>query len=423
VITWIVRRNEKKWFLWAHYIDPHGRYMPHPGDKSFGSTEEDLYDGELHYADKHLGRLLKELANMPGADRTIIIITSDHGDGFNEHGFINHGQALYFELLHVPMIFYIPNLKPREVPGAVSPLDIVPTISDLAGIDVSDLSFEGESLVPQLFYGRDAHERIVFAETNWPKPLRAVITSSHKLIFNLKNNIYELYDLKADPKEQKNIAPRNKAPLDEMKNYLNDWLEHVYYSRDPEFNQVTTKLQDTILRGPARPKNRVEGVTFDDGRIEVVGYDVKKKTYKPNEKIAIAVYFHVVERPSDDFKLQVEAWLDVDDNGKPSKLKSGRSRAHFTAKGIFPTSRWRDGEYIRDRFKITVPKKWRGSNTIKLGLRMMKDKRNKLTPTGPTRADVPDLAILGEVGYDEPAEESEEPKKLPPPRKLERNRP
>ena len=105
-------RAHKKWFLWCHYIDPHGRYVAHPDDVEYGTTEEDLYDGEIAYTDKHIGRLLDDVAHSPATAKTIIVVTSDHGDGFNEHGFINHGIALYRELLHVPLIFYVPDNEP-----------------------------------------------------------------------------------------------------------------------------------------------------------------------------------------------------------------------------------------------------------------------------------------------------------------------
>src|SRR5690606_10086386 len=152
-LAWIGPRSDKRWFLWLHYLDPHGRYVAHPGEVSFGTSEEDLYDGELAFTDKHIGRLLDELGRLPGAERTVIVLTSDHGDGFNEHGFINHGFALYRELLHVPLIVFVPNVEPRVVPGPVSPLDIMPTLIDLCGLEPPPgASFEGESLVPQLFY-------------------------------------------------------------------------------------------------------------------------------------------------------------------------------------------------------------------------------------------------------------------------------
>ncbi len=403
-IAWIASENRNKWFLWLHYIDPHGHYVPHPGDRSFGTEQMDLYDGELYYTDKHVGRLLDELSRMPGADRTIIFITSDHGDAFKEHGFINHGQALYWELVHVPLIVYIPDLPPREVNGAVSNLDIVPTMADLAGIDISDLSLEGESLVPQLFYGRDAENRVVFSETNWPRPLRAAITSKFKLIYHLKENIYELYDLKKDPEEKHNVATRNKAAFAKMKRYLDDWLERVYYARDPETNQAAAKLKDVVLGDKPTPQHLVEGVSFDDGKIEVYGYDVGESSYRPGDKISLAVYFHAVERPSDNFKLQVEGWLAPPEGEDAKRLGTpSRSKLRFTADGIFPTGRWRAGEYVRDRFAIRVPPNWRGSDKIQLGLRMTTNNRQPVASTGPHGPGAKSVAVLGEVDYEAPA--------------------
>jgi arylsulfatase A-like enzyme len=408
-LAWISRHADKKWFLWAHYLDPHGRYVAHPGEKSFGSTEKDLYDGELHFTDKHLGRLFAELERMPGAERTIIIITSDHGDGFGEHGFINHGMALYRELVHVPLIFYIPNLPPREVPGATSPIDIVPTVADLAGIDVSDLSFEGESLVPQLFHGRDANHRVVFAETNWPKPLRAAITSEYKLVYDLRNNIYELYDLEKDPWEKRNLAHTDKEGLATMKGYLDDWLERVYFARDRETNQAAAKLDDVLLGQPPSPKVPVHGVTFDEGRIEVLGYDVKNEPFKAGDTVPLALYFRVKDRPSGPFRLQVEVWPE-DPETRPD---AARSQLRFTAKGMFPTHRWRPGEFVRDRFGPKLPAGWREAGTLVVGLRMTDDQREPVVPTGETKPGDPNLAILGRIRLE--ASEPQAPGRPPMP--------
>jgi arylsulfatase A-like enzyme len=404
-IAWIARNSKRdKWFLWAHYLDPHGRYVAHPGERSFGTTEEDLYDGELYYTDKHLGRLFKELSRMPGADRTIIIITSDHGDGFGEHGFTNHGFALYREVLHVPLIFYIPGLPARTVDGAVSPIDIVPTVCDLVGVDPSGLDFEGESLVPQLFYGKDAHHRVVFAETDAPRPIRAAITSKYKLIYKLKENIYELYDLEADPWEKRNIYNRAGGEgLGSMKEYLDHWLERVYYSRDVASNQAASRLQDVLLTDAPSPTSRTPGMSFDEGRIEVIGFDTDKSAYKPSEKIQVDVYFRVKERPSGDFRLQVEAWAE-DSRHDPGKARAGAGRRaaqstlRFTAEGLFPTSRWRPGEHVRDRFQIAIPATWREGDRITLGLRMAgADGNAKLLARGPTRPGDEHLAVLGTV--------------------------
>jgi arylsulfatase A-like enzyme len=405
-IAWIAGASQQKWFLWLHYIDPHGFYVDHPGEPSFGTTEEDLYDGELRYTDKHLGRLLAELTRMPGADRTILFITSDHGDGFNEHGFINHGQALYRELLHVPMIVYIPGLPPRTVDGATSPLDVVPTIADLIGYSYEPGQFEGESLVPQLFYGKDANHRVVFAETDWPDPLRAAITADYKLVYKLKRNLYELYDLRADPWEKKNIATRDTAAMDKMKRYLDEWLERVYYARDALSNQQIFKLRDMLLTSRPTPRHPTQGISFDGGRIEVLGFDADKDAYLPGDDIVLSVYFHVPgERPSDDFQLQAEAW-QPDPTVKPA-----RTSLRLTGKGVLPTSRWRKGEYIRDTFTLRVPRYWK-PGTILVGVGMSARTSGWQTPTGPTRDKDKGahVAVLGEVPlHERPPGEPAEP--------------
>ncbi|HKE17340.1 MAG TPA: sulfatase-like hydrolase/transferase [Kofleriaceae bacterium] len=395
-LSWLARASGQKWFLWLHYIDPHGRYVAHPGERSFGTTEEDLYDGELAFTDKHLGRLLEEMGRMPDADHTIIVVTSDHGDGFMEHGFINHGMALYRELLNVPLIVYVPNAEPREVGGAVSPLDILPTLVDLCHLDPRGAQFEGESLVPQLFYRQDASDRVVFSETNAQHTLRAVITGKSKLIYDLKANVYELYDLVADPWEKKNLWPAGaRSTFESMKHYLDDWLERVYYSRDATSNQAMTKVADNLLTAEPRPRVRVEGASLDDGAIEVVGFDPGKPAARPGDKAEFAVYFHAARRPSADFLFQVEAWRQAGPPGAPT-AKSGM---HATGGGLLPSSRWRDGEFIRDRFKVRLPDLADPTGgPIMLGLRVQTAAGHKpVAVVGASRPGDGQLLVLGQV--------------------------
>ena len=413
-IAWISSHARKKWFLWVHYLDPHGRYVGHPEGPSWGDKEEDLYDGELRYTDEHVGRLLTELARLPGADRTIVIITSDHGDGFNEHGFTNHGQALYRELLHVPLIFYVPDLPSREVGGAVTPLDIIPTIADLCGIDVSHLTFEGRSLVPQLFYGKADPGRVVYAETNYPKPLRAAVSQKWKLIYDLSNNLYQLFDLEADPWEKSNLASKNPQALADMKEHLDGWLERVMFARDSVFNQATAKVADVLLTERPKPANPVEATSFDDGAIEVIGYapDPSSPAAKPGEKMHVLVYFAVKKRPSGPHKLQLSAWLTdratFDPGAAPGK-RAARSSMRVTAEGYLPADRWRPGEFIRERFAVTVPGDWAHDpgDAVVLSL-AIQAKDGKLPAAGRTPAGEPTLAVLGLMPIERPAS-------LPPP--------
>src|SRR4030095_15058611 len=67
VLAWVSRHQSQKWFLWAHYIDPHGRYVAHPDVVAYGSSEPDLYDAEIRWTDQELGRLLDALERLPSA--------------------------------------------------------------------------------------------------------------------------------------------------------------------------------------------------------------------------------------------------------------------------------------------------------------------------------------------------------------------
>jgi arylsulfatase A-like enzyme len=409
-LGWIGEHADQRWFLWTHYLDPHGRYVAHPGETSYGTTEEDLYDGELSFTDKHIGRLLDELARLPGAERTIIVLTSDHGDGFNEHGFINHGFALYRELLHVPLIVYVPNIEPRQVDGTVSPLDIVPTLVDLCRLKPPrGAEFEGESLVPQLFYQQDAGARIVFSETNAPRPLRAVVNSKYKLIYDIKQNVYELYDLTADPWEKKNVWLGDKAAFETMKRYMDDWLERVYYSRDATSNQAMTKLSKHLLDRPPTPQHRIEGASADGGTIEVVGWGTPRPSWKAGEKIELDVFFHAARRPSGDFMLQIEA-------SRPG-ASPAKTPFRAAAGGLLPTSRWRDGEHIADDFKLRIPDSWAdpAGATITLGLRLATSADRKSIPvSGKTVPGEHDLLLLGTLPL-EPGVVAPAPPKPPKP--------
>jgi len=362
-LAWMARHADRKWFLWAHYLDPHGRYVAHGGEPSFGDTEEDLYDGEVRFTDRHLGRLLAELRRIPGGDRTVIIVTSDHGDGFKEHGFINHGMALFREMIAVPLIVHVPGLPARMAAGAVTPLDVLPTIADLCGIDIADLAPEGRSLAGPLFYRRDDLDRVVFSETNFPHPQRAAITADHKLILNMKANVFELFDRRKDPWEKTNVWRRGGADAERMKRYLDDWLERVVFARDERTNQAQAKRRFNLLSSRPRPEHPLDPpASFDNGAVRVLGYRLDHPTFAASDTVAITVYLEVLRPPSGDFRLQGVL--------RNAGGKTANGGAKLTANGLFPSGRWRAGDFVRDVVKVRVPAAW-ATGDVDLGLRLI----------------------------------------------------
>ncbi len=401
-LAWISRQQGRKWFLWAHYIDPHGRYVAHPDVVDYGSSEPDLYDAEIKWTDQQIGRLLDELQRMPSTPNTIIVITSDHGDSMGEHTVPvgTHGTALYFELQHVPMIFYIPNNPPRQIGGAVSNLDIVPTIAELTGIDVHDLSFEGRSEVPAIFYGIEDHARIVFAETNAPAPQRAAISERYKLIYYLNSNLYEFFDLKTDPTEHANLASQKPPAMAEMKRTLDDWLERVVYSRDKNFNQATERINDVLLAAPPAIPVATAGQTLDHGNVAIDGIGLADGgKVAPSAKVDVQVYFTTNQHTDVRYKLGIVVWPIDPATWKPTDpipeapLRSGPRE---TAEGFFPSDHWRPGEHVRERFKLTLPATWAGQ-AMAVGLVAVDQTGAKAVPTGAAAANDASVAILGVI--------------------------
>jgi arylsulfatase A-like enzyme len=400
ILAWVARQQGQKWFMWAHYIDPHGYYIAHPDVVDYGASDADLYDAEIRWTDQQIGRLLDELVRLPSTDNTIIIITADHGESMAEHNVPlgTHGTALYRELQNVPLIFYVPENPPRVIGGAVTNLDIVPTVAELTNIDVHDLSFEGRSLVPQLFYDNTTdHDRIVFAETNAPTPQRAAISEAWKLIYYMQSNLYELYDLRKDPWEHENLAPSHPPEMDKMREALDDWLERVVYSRDQNFNQAAEKTKDVLLAAAPHPGVATSGQSLDGGRIEILGIDVAQGQHvRPGARVDIHVYFATKERSQIGYKFLLAAW-PIEPTwkpGDPAPPTMMRSALRITADGFFPTDRWRPGEFVRERFNLLIPSDWK-SDRIAIGLVATDPAGNKVTAAGASPENDHTLAILG----------------------------
>jgi len=210
-IAWLAsRRNAedgRRWFLWLHYFDPHAEYLTHPGvSERFGEGAENRYDGEIAFTDAHLGEIFDALAELGFEHDTLVIVVSDHGEAFGEHGFGGHRLSLHEEELLVALIVRAPGIAPRRVATPVSLVDVAPTILEL--LDVSPLPpAAGASLVPAL-HGETVVRPPILAELrsalDWRR-VDAVIDDRWKLMEHRVRGI-SLYDLAADPGERRNLA-------------------------------------------------------------------------------------------------------------------------------------------------------------------------------------------------------------------------
>lgn len=211
--------------LFVHLFEPHARWIMHDEhpfehDGSPESRHKASYDSEIAYVDTYVGKILEKLESTGLADDTIIVLVSDHGEGFNEHGYFFHGQTLYNEIIHVPMVIHVPGWRARRVSEPVSIVDIAPTLTDLLDLSTPP-DFQGESLVPSMLGRETPALRPIYAEllpyTSWKEHHKAVVIGDEKLISVLSAGTKEFYDLAEDPGEQKNLADQKERmkPLEE----------------------------------------------------------------------------------------------------------------------------------------------------------------------------------------------------------------
>lgn len=214
-------RAAQKFFLWGHFFDPHNPYAPHPGLPPRGDNDLAAYEREVAFTDRQVGRVLAALEALPSWDRTVVVVTADHGEAFGEHGTHWHGVELWEELVHVPLFIRVPGVAPHHVTAARSQIDLAPTLLELLRVplpapDARD-AMSGRSLVSDLF-GAPEPERPIYIELTPDRynRLRRVVLFENVKLVERGAGRYELYDLARDPEERTDRARTDRAQLARM---------------------------------------------------------------------------------------------------------------------------------------------------------------------------------------------------------------
>ncbi|HEV2020969.1 MAG TPA: sulfatase, partial [Terriglobales bacterium] len=237
-LKWLKEHAQKKFFLWMHLYDPHHPYTP-PAPYSERHKSQP-YDGEIAFADEQVGRVVRFLKAQNIYQRTLIVVTGDHGEGLGEHGEKTHGFFIYDSTLHVPLILKLPvgqNARPARVSTDVSTVDLLPTVLDALHL-APPAQVQGRSLLP-LLKARGAGEAL-YSESflprlhfNWSE-LRGLQAGKYHFIDGPKP---ELYDLESDPKELKNLYPERQAVAAELRGRLAALIQK--YTPEQELAQKT----------------------------------------------------------------------------------------------------------------------------------------------------------------------------------------
>jgi arylsulfatase len=233
-------RPERPFLLWLHYVNPHAPYTPPPPfDKAFLDERAEKgpslpvvdslhggiparwavpgrdrlgyyvaqYDGEVAAVDAEVGRVMAALRASPVQDRTVVVLTSDHGESLGEHEYyFDHGEDLFDPCLHVPLVVTVPGGPPgRRSAVLASTLDLVPTLLDAVKVSYPpDLA--GRSLLPAVTGGEERHEDRLFAQND--RKLTATFDRRFKLVATPEGEgaRFAFYDRQVDPGETRDVS-------------------------------------------------------------------------------------------------------------------------------------------------------------------------------------------------------------------------
>lgn len=258
IIAWIKEKRNKKFFIWVHFLEyPHIPYDPlSPFSQLFLSNEKSKeipiakdgeffgvipkraainkitnvnyyisqYDSEIAFADAGIGEMLDYLKKS-GLDRkTIIVLSSDHGESLGEHNYyFQHGYYLFDQLLKVPLIIKGPGLpENKTIHAQVQLVDIMPTILSMLKVKTT-IRMEGVDLLPVVF-DNIKNTGYAFSEVFNIEDFKCVRTTDWKLILNAGTGKYELYNLKNDPQELYNLIEVKKEEFGLLKAKLEGWI-------------------------------------------------------------------------------------------------------------------------------------------------------------------------------------------------------
>jgi len=216
--------DTKRFFAYFHYMDPHHTYEKHQGHPDFGNQPRDRYDNEMHYTDQLVGELIDWTRSQPWANRTAIIVTADHGEGFGEHNQFRHAYELWESLIKVPLILCVPGAPPKTSDVRRSHIDLAPTIAALMALPETP-GFRGKSLLPEV-YGAPIEPRVIVADlarSDLMDRRRAVIDKTgYKLIGFGDDRSFQLYNLERDPNEEHDVSQTEPEQLARMKQVYNE---------------------------------------------------------------------------------------------------------------------------------------------------------------------------------------------------------
>jgi hypothetical protein len=344
-LAFVDRNADKRWFLWVHYYDPHYQYEPHPEVPAFGSDRDALYDGEIRFTDHHLGRLFDSLRARGLYDKTIVVVTGDHGEGFGEHGIDLHGYHLYAPQTKVPFVIRVPGMAPRRAVTPVGHIDLLPTLVNLAGGSPHP-DMMGRSLVDVLA-GAD-HDRVVFQQLSYEgnHEMRAGVDARCHVIYNVSpETSWEVYRIDRDPLETADLS-NDRDECRATRQAVERWFDS---------EQVPAGAVEALLSArPPLAAPPLDAQLGDGARLLAVEAPA---TARPGEVVSLVWTFEARGRVADGWRVFAHV------KGPANAFINGDH------KPVRPFAWWRAGQFIRYTTTIVVPRHAQpGTYTVWAGL-------------------------------------------------------
>lgn len=262
-IKWLDKHADENFLLLIHTYDTHTPYAPiepfrdlfldglappSPGFEPTPDTMEEirlsvwtdtplllppndleyaraLYDAEIRFVDTWVGEFLDHLEALGLDKRATVVLISDHGEEFQEHGSVLH-EKLYSTVTRIPLIIRLPNdIPPHRVTEVVETIDLMPTILELTGVPPPP-GLQGSSLVP-LIAGQESAAGMAFGESPFFGHRRFVATGRHKLLLTKSTGAVELYNFADDPTEQMDIADQDPETTSQLSAEVAAWEDRV----------------------------------------------------------------------------------------------------------------------------------------------------------------------------------------------------
>jgi arylsulfatase A-like enzyme len=278
LLPWLERHAGERVFLFIHTVDPHDPYSPPPPfDTRFTSPYNgpytdfadipllrdhanrrepdfarhlqqavDLYDGEIAYNDEVFGRVVEQLKETGFYDRSVLLVTSDHGEEFADHQEWGHGRTLFGEQVNIPLIIRLPDgrLGGRVVAEPVRQVDLMPSLLHWLGLPSPPSA--GVNIADELDAGRAPATGEILAEESMDgHVLYSLIDGRHKYILRLEPwQSEELYDIVADPEEQHNLVDEQRDVARRMADRVEEFRRSCEESRQARADQDPVRLSE-----------------------------------------------------------------------------------------------------------------------------------------------------------------------------------